>query len=281
MDNDSSKDPGRKQRLVETRFRQRVGDWDDMYDRTDTIGLIYQHRLRQAVRWIEALRLQRDSSVLEIGCGAGRTTAAIAAHGFRMHATDATPEMIERARENLREARATHVSLEVQDAHALTYRDGTFEVVIALGVIPWLHSPEIALREMARVLVAGGYLIASIDNRQRLPHLLDPRRNSRLAAVREALKPLLRPAFRNGPARSNVGPTMHTLREFDSLVSSAGLVKERSAAFGFGPFTMMGRLVFADPLSRKMHTSLQRWADGPFPALRRVANQYLVLARKP
>jgi ubiquinone/menaquinone biosynthesis C-methylase UbiE len=276
MDHDTSQDA--KQRLVETRFRQRVRMWDDLYDRTDASGLIYQYRLRQAVHWIEQLPLRGDATILEIGCGPGRTTAAIAAVGHRVHASDATPEMVERARDNLRAAGAANVTLDVQDAHALTYRDEAFDVVVALGVVPWLHSPQLALREMARVLVSGGYLIASADNRRRLPYLIDPRHNAALAPLREALKTLLR---RAGAGRGGtVRATMHTLREFDDLLRSAGLARERAVAFGFGPFTIMGRRVVGDDLSARVHTRLQRWADGPLPSLRTVANQFLVLARK-
>ena len=51
---------------------------------------------------------------------------------------------------------ARHLSLHPQNTEQ-------FPLVVALGVIPWLHSPTKALSEMARVLERGGYLVVNAD----------------------------------------------------------------------------------------------------------------------
>ena len=40
------------------------------------------------------------------------------------------------------------VEVSPADAHALPFEDGQFELVVAVGVIPWLHSPREAVAEM-------------------------------------------------------------------------------------------------------------------------------------
>ena len=67
------------------------------------------------------------------------------------------------------------VSVKVADVHQLPYDSGQFDVVVAVGVIPWLHSPGAAVVEMARVLRPGGQLVLTADNAARLMSFTDPR----------------------------------------------------------------------------------------------------------
>jgi ubiquinone/menaquinone biosynthesis C-methylase UbiE len=60
------------------------------------------------------------------------------------------------------------------DVHALPFQARTFEFGDCIGVIPWLHSERVALREMRRVLKPGGYLLVTADNNARLNRILDP-----------------------------------------------------------------------------------------------------------
>jgi len=270
-----------QQRLVSTRFQHHVDFWDEVYAQTNLTGVIVQRRLGQALQWIDCLHLAEGANVLDIGCGAGRTSALLMERGYRLHAADAAPAMVERARANLGATENSKVVVEVQDVHALAYPDDTFELIVALGVVPWLHSPRLALAEMARVLVPGGHLIVTANNGARLTYLLDPRRNAGLAPLKKALKRMVRTVRSYDLDDARVRVKMHGIREFDRLLRSVGLLKERSAAFGFGPFTLLGRSLFSERASVRLHNRLQEWADGPVPALRAVANQYIVLAHKP
>src|SRR6185436_8635637 len=78
------------------------------------------------------------------------------------------------------------------DVHALPFEAHTFNLVIAIGVIPWLHSERVALQEMRRVLKPGGFLVVTADNSARLDRLLDPLSTPLLGPLRLAAKRLLR-----------------------------------------------------------------------------------------
>ena len=67
------------------------------------------------------------------------------------------------------------VRIHAADVHALPFQAHTFDLVVAIGVIPWLHSERVALQEMQRVLKPGGYLLVTADNNARLNRILDPR----------------------------------------------------------------------------------------------------------
>ena len=73
--------------------------------------------------------------------------------------------MVEQARQHAAESGVIEsLSLDVGDVYALTFEDSSFVLVIAIGVIPWLARPELAMQEMARVTRAGGHVILTADN---------------------------------------------------------------------------------------------------------------------
>lgn len=92
--------------------------------------------------------------VVDVGCGAGRVTGALARRAAAVIACDIAPSMLEVARE--RHAASTNVSWHPDHAAALRpVADGTADAVLALGVLPHLPTIELigdVLRELGRVL---------------------------------------------------------------------------------------------------------------------------------
>jgi hypothetical protein len=64
------------------------------------------------------------------------------------------------------------------------------------------------------------------------------------------------------------------------MTEGAGFSVERSRNIGFGPFTFLGRNVFAEPLAIRFDNSLQERADRRTLGLHAVAAQHLILARR-
>src|SRR5262249_48040128 len=125
---------------------------------------IYQDRHNTALGWIQDLGLHPGARILEVGCGAGLLTIALARGGYTVDALDSTMTMLQMTRND-----AAHHGVQEQirmhsaDVHALPFQAHTFDLVIAIGVIPWLHSERLALREMQRVLKPGGFLLVTAD----------------------------------------------------------------------------------------------------------------------
>jgi hypothetical protein len=152
--------------------------------------------------------------------------------------------------------------------------------VLALGVVPWLHSPAQATQEMARVLQTGGHLVLNADNRARLNRLLDPLHSPPLEPLRWAAKAALARLHLWRPSRQPM-VTYHSCAEFDRIVATAGLEWVTGMTFGFGPFSLLGRTVLPDEVGVKVNRSLQGLADRGVPVLRGTGAQYLVVARRP
>lgn len=96
--------------------------------------------------------------VLDAGCGVGYGTAFLAETARRAVGVDINRDAIGYAR---RRYGAHNIRYEVGDLAALPFADKSFDVVCAFETIEHLPEPERFVTEAARVLRAGGLLIAS------------------------------------------------------------------------------------------------------------------------
>ena len=265
------------QASVNNHFKLAATDWERMYHDVTLYGRIYQDRMDIALEWIEQLQLGSTAHLLEIGCGAGFATAALAKQGYRVDAMDSVDAMLDLTRNRLAEhGAAERVRMVHADVRCLPMPDNTFDLVFALGVLPWLDDTLAAVREMVRVTRPGGYVLVTADNSVHLEEILDP---LRIPILKRYLAPTLRAAKLLSPPRL---PQVqrHSPREFDSILSAAGLDKSRSVMLGFGPFTLCRKSVLPDSMGIKVHRLLQAAAHRKWPIVSSYGMQYLVLSTK-
>ncbi|MGD0643870.1 MAG: methyltransferase domain-containing protein [Candidatus Bathyarchaeia archaeon] len=274
----------RQQKRVDELFDSRATYWRDAYKDNDIYGIIYQQRQAVALSFIDGLSLPRTARVLEIGCGAGFMTTALAKRGFAVEAIDHAQAMIDLTIEH---AKQTGVDNQINactgDIHELTYESQSFDLIIALGVIPWLHDSQKALTEIKRVVAPRGYVVLSIDNILRATTLLDPLTFPPIARIRRWARRKLERAglLSSWDLWSNAPPyTQHSIREFNKNLCDAGLTIMKSTSVGFGPFTFFGYSLFSDRTGIKIQQKLQEYADRGYPILRSTGSQYIVLATK-
>jgi ubiquinone/menaquinone biosynthesis C-methylase UbiE len=267
--------------VVRAHFTAEATYWEDVYQKTGVAALIYQQRRQIALAWADRLALPRGAPVLELGCGAGLTAVAVAERGLCVTAVDATEAMLARTRRRAADAGVRNrLRVQLGDAQALGFADQTFELVIALGLVPWLQGVGQALEEIARVLRPGGYLILTVDNRQRIDYFLDPLHNIPLRSLKYRVKAVLRRLglwHRPEPFR----PNLHTAADAAMLLRAAGLEPLADVPLGFGPFTLFGRSVLPQRIGVYLHRLLQLLAERGALSLRERSGQYVVLARKP
>lgn len=272
----SAIDQDQQQRRVAAFFDSHALDWKTIYERPGLYEKIHQQRRTRALTLIDCLALPAGSRVLEAGCGAGSVAVALAVRGHFVHATDVVAAMVSLTHCLAIEARAEdRIRTSIADIRSLNVPDDTFDLVVALGVLPWIQPPlDPAVREIARVLKPGGHMIASIDNRWRLNYILDP-----FVGGRRLLGRVVR---RLRMARTPASACAHTTstRHFDKLLRAAGLAKLRGFTLGFGPFSLFSRECVPQELGLRVHSKLQRLADDGLPLLRQCGSQYVVLARK-
>ena len=273
-----------QQERVNAYFQSHSSFWKDIYASQGVFAQIHRDRHAAVLGWIDGLGLAQGACVLEVGCGAGFMSIALAQRGFRVHAIDSVESMVGQARQNAAEAGvAGLLSLDIADVYALAFEDESFDLVIALGVIPWLEHPQQAIQEMARVTRPGGHVILTADNRVRLNFLLDPLLNPALAPLKRKIKRALGGSglrHRAPGKRETIFHAFHHGHFIDDTLAGAGLVKTSSMTLGFGPFSLFRHKILPEPFATTLHHRLQRLANRGMPGFRSTGAHYIVLAGK-
>lgn len=121
-------------------------------------GSAHPGGLESTQMWIQELTLTRDTEVLDIGCGTGRTLLNLnREYGCSATGVDIRPAMLAKAR--LRAKRSHQMAnWRLGSAERLPFRDGQFDVVVAESVNVFTN-PRRSIAEAHRVLkLAGSYV---------------------------------------------------------------------------------------------------------------------------
>ncbi|MFL5886153.1 MAG: class I SAM-dependent methyltransferase, partial [Thermoleophilaceae bacterium] len=117
------------------------------------------------------LRLTPEDEVVELGCGIGRLTRALARRARSVRAVDVSARMIELAREH--NAELDNVEWIVGDGASLAaIADASADACVSHVVLQHIPEPDVSLgyiREMGRVLRPGGWAAFQFSNDPR-PH---------------------------------------------------------------------------------------------------------------
>lgn len=129
-------------------FSRTAGDWDALRD--DLYGSTFH---------LEGLLAALDPAwvVADLGCGTGRTAAALAPFVREVIAVDASAEMLAAARERLQSV--CNVAVREGTLEAVPVADGSVDLALLVLVLHHLGDPAAVLKEARRVLAAGGRLL--------------------------------------------------------------------------------------------------------------------------
>jgi ubiquinone/menaquinone biosynthesis C-methylase UbiE len=113
--------------------------------------------------------VRTDDTILDLGCGGGRTVAKLAAAASNgvIHGVDCAPASVAAARRtNRRFIEAGRVRIEEASASDLPFPDGMFDIVTAVETHFWWQDLNGGMREAYRVLKPGCHMavIAEIYN---------------------------------------------------------------------------------------------------------------------
>ncbi len=108
-------------------------------------------------------RQQAGSAVLDVPCGGGVALRGLRpGQGVRYVAADISRSMLDKT---MASARRRHVAAQVEpvlaDVGELPFEDGEFDLVVSFTGLHCFPDPHLAVREMGRVLHAGGVLTGS------------------------------------------------------------------------------------------------------------------------
>jgi len=262
-------DCSQEQKIIDKVFADSSTFWRDTYLRKDTHGLNVRQRQITMLNYVEELSLPKTARVLEIGCGAGFMSVALAQRGFIVEAVDHTPAMIELTKRKAKQTgMSDRIRVSIEDVHELTFEDESFDLIVSLGVLQWLYNLRKALHEIVRVLKPGGYVAFSIP---RSHAFINPLSVTAFESILEKAKRKVVKTVLHSK-QDLIFPHTYMPKDFNQYLSAENLTIIKSTTVGFGVIKILNHEVFS-----KIQ---QQIAGSSNPILRAIGSQYVVLAKK-
>jgi 2-polyprenyl-6-hydroxyphenyl methylase/3-demethylubiquinone-9 3-methyltransferase len=168
-----------KSTIVDEEVRQfaaHAGDWWDpngseaMLHKLNPVRLKYiRDQIDQHWQCDEHVRTPLEGrTALDVGCGAGLLTEPLARLAAKVTGLDATPELIEVAREHAAKA-GLDIDYRAGDVQEL---EGQFDLVTCMEVIEHVADPAAFVKALAKRLAPDGLLLLSTPNQTSLSRLM-------------------------------------------------------------------------------------------------------------
>jgi len=147
--------------MTENETKKYYNDFSNWYEKERHHGY---HAMLDELELDILLPLAKQKDVLEVGCGTGLIMRGLKDTAKRIVGIDISPGMLEEARKR---------GFEVVEGNAekLPFEDESFDLVYSYKVLAHVPGIENAVREMARVLRPGGYMVAEFYNALSIRHL--------------------------------------------------------------------------------------------------------------
>lgn len=107
----------------------------------------------------QAIKPTRMMNLLDLGCGPGIVTAALAPHVREVVAYDLTSEMLDQARQRCQKAGLRNVRFEPGRAEELSFEKESFDCVVTRLTIHHFLDPRQVMEEVARVTRPNGKVV--------------------------------------------------------------------------------------------------------------------------
>jgi 2-polyprenyl-3-methyl-5-hydroxy-6-metoxy-1,4-benzoquinol methylase len=210
-------------------FSEQAERWTDLYARKAS----FSDRLALIVEGVQRT-VQPGGSVLDVGCGAGNVSFALAEQGYDVTGIDGAAEMIRIARAEAQRRGLSRVHFREADLSRLDVADRSCDAVVCSSVIEYIEDDAALLREMHAALRPAGCMLVSV------PHAA-----SLVGAVEDALWRVRVGGERDG--RQHLRYSLRRYRRRDFLA--------QLRAIGFGAFRCT---YFELPLLGRLGVGLSR-----------------------
>ena len=194
-------------------WTERARDWADVMEGWDGWGIpVYRHVLERVI-------VGRGTSLLDVGCGAGRFSRIAADRGAAVSGLDATAHFVEIARERIPDG-----DFRVGDMEDLPWADDSFDVVTGFNSFFIAADMGNALREARRVARPGASVAMTVFGR--------PER-CQSTAVFSSLRQFMPPSADDAAEEAEEGPGLHEEGALETLATDAGLSPREAGYFEF------------------------------------------------
>ena len=264
---------------VQSYFDEKADEYTDRHY-FETQGGCLWARHRAILGMLRRASLPAGAKVLEVGCGPGLLSVDLAALGYGGTGVDIAPAMIERCKRLAMELGITSWDYRIGDVESLGVSEGSFDIVVAAGVIEYLPTDECMLKEVWRALKPDGLLILNVTNRYGYTACLTPVLNKikRAPGVSKTLSLVRRVVVggKYGAITVNFAPRKHSPRVFRNTLQRHGfrIAEDQFIQFSFLPAPFC---TLTERLTKKLEDRLDAMDR---TMVRGLGSCYLVSARK-
>lgn len=142
-----------------TFFDRHADRWAGLYARKAS----FRDRLALFVGAIQRA-VPPGARVLDLGCGAGNISIALAERGYEVLGVDGAPEMIRAARAEAQRREVRLVEFREADVTRLSLKHSSFDAIVCSSVIEYVPDDAGLVVEMCALLRSGGRLVISVPH---------------------------------------------------------------------------------------------------------------------
>lgn len=195
----------------------------------------YQIRKQYVLEMLE--HVPQKGRILDIGCGPAVYTRDLVMRGWDVCGIDLSSGMLKTAARNAAGLEGKPVRFAAAQATELPFRDGSFDVVLCIGVVSYVSSVPALLRDIRRALRPHGEAIFQISNSLSISEV-----DLRLRTYVAKLMPKRRELDSHDRFRAQVRLHPYRPTVFDRWCRAAGLSRREFRFFDFRPPLVIDRL---------------------------------------
>lgn len=140
---------------VEKEHNERI--LEQFTKQAEPFAAVAAHSAEETLRILtEALAVNASDRALDVACGPGIVSCALAARAKHVTGVDLVPAMLDQAAKLQHEKHLENIEWKLGNAARLEFADSSFSLVVTRYSFHHLLDPALALREMARVCRPGG-----------------------------------------------------------------------------------------------------------------------------
>jgi len=139
--------------------KRQINPWNEVFKET---GVTFVKPYKHFPNFLELLkslgRKKKSIRILDLGCGTGRHTLALANLGYQVYGIDESPEGLKKTRDSLKKRNLNAVLCKGDVFRSLPYKDNFFNAVLAIAIIyhSTLYNIHTLIKEISRVLKKKG-----------------------------------------------------------------------------------------------------------------------------
>jgi len=267
---------GRDEKIKKS-YSDTLDSWANWYDNLDVEDILpTAYTLRHTEEFdIYNKYINKDSRILEAGCGLGNQVIYLQRKGFNVFGVD-------QAEGALKKVKTYDPTLPVltADIHKLPFSNSSFDVYLSFGVLEHFPSgPMQALKEANRILTKNGIIVVTMPGSYLLSRIASGQSSDLYSSLKNS--PLLRKIFKKPMPQKPIFAISYSKERIANFLEEAGFTILKLLPTGHDfiwytliPFFRQNNLGIAKPVGVKVAHFIRRF----FPW--RTSFYTFVLARK-